>query len=443
MELAYSLFTIAAEILIVSFILVAAWAIYYELSYSEIPPGVEQPGKLRILHCLLIFSCGHLQLISGLPCSKQGKILERLGFCSEIDFIRYTQDGKKLQEDPKLFIKDLQFEDVPVRVYQPRAPSAGLRRGVIYLHGGGWMFGSISNWDSSEFKTLIQYHWKHLFSDSYDRVCRYIARESESVVVSVGYRLAPEHKYPSQFRDCLTASIHFMKTAEDYGVDSACVIISGDSVGGNLAAAVCQALVSRSNFPKPLAQILIYPGLQAIDFYLPSYQQNCAVPLLYREHVISCCLKYLEKDVSVLENVMEGSHVPLDMKLKYGRWVNPDNIPEEFKIRSYKPHLPTSYSDEVYEVAKPALETTFSPLLAEDSIVSQLPLSYILTCEYDVLRDDGLLYKKRLEDSGIPVTWYHVKDGFHGVISLFDFGILSFHSGKKAMDNIVNFLKSL
>uniref|UniRef100_A0A8C3IAD5 Alpha/beta hydrolase fold-3 domain-containing protein n=1 Tax=Chrysemys picta bellii TaxID=8478 RepID=A0A8C3IAD5_CHRPI len=411
MELAYSLFTTAAEILIVSFTLVAAWAIFYELTYSKIPPGVEQPGKLRILHCLLIISC---VLVSG------------RGLELHFHF------------DPKLFIKDLQFEDVPVRLYQPRAPSEGLRRGLIYLHGGGWMFGSISKslkgWDSSEFKTLIQCHWKHLFSDSYDRVCRYIARESESVVVSVGYRLAPEHKYPSQFRDCLTASIHFMKTAEDYGVDSACVIISGDSVGGNLAAAVCQALVSRSNFPKPLAQILIYPGLQAIDFYLPSYQQNCAVPLLYREHVINCCLKYLEKDVSVLENVMEGSHVPLDMKLKYGRWVNPDNIPEEFKIRSYKPHLPTSYSDEVYEVAKPALETTFSPLLAEDSIVSRLPLSYILTCEYDVLRDDGLLYKKRLEDSGVPVTWYHVKDGFHGVISLFDFGILSFRSVSGSLD---------
>ncbi|CAM4683724.1 unnamed protein product [Caretta caretta] len=410
MELVYFLFTIAAEILIVSFTLVAAWAIYYDLSNSEIPPGVEQPGKLRILHCLMVIVCF------------LGKIFERLGFCSEINFIRYTQDGKSLQEDPKLFIKDLQFEEVPVRVYQPRVPSVRRRRGIIYLHGGGWMFGSIN---------------------SYDRVCRYFARESESVVVSVGYRLAPEHKYPSQFRDCLTASVHFMRTAEDYGVDSACVIISGDSVGGTLAAVVCQALVSRPNFPKPLAQILIYPGLQAIDFYLPSYQQNCAVPLLYREHVIGCCLKYLEKDFSVLENVMEGTHVPLDVKQKCGRWVNPDNIPEEFKARGYKPHLPTSYSDEVYEAAKVAFETTFSPLLAEESIVSQLPLSYILTCEYDVLRDDGLLYKKRLEDSGVPVTWYHVKDGFHGVISLFDFGILSFRSGKKAMDDIVNFLKSL
>uniref|UniRef100_A0A8C0IWM0 Alpha/beta hydrolase fold-3 domain-containing protein n=1 Tax=Chelonoidis abingdonii TaxID=106734 RepID=A0A8C0IWM0_CHEAB len=382
MELAYSLFTTAAEILIVSFTLPHLY-----LPIAKTKHKKPQPIKPCALPAQWPDQ-GHLQLISGLLCSKQGKILERLGFCSEIDFIRYTQDGKKLREDPKLFIKDLQFEDVPVRVYQPRVPSAGLRRGVIYFHGGGWMFGSISNTGMG-----------------------YLGR---------WYRLAPEHKYPSQFRDCLTASIHFMKTAEDYGVDSACIIISGDSVGGNLAAAVCQALVSRSNFPKPLAQILIYPGLQAIDFYLPSYQQNCAVPLLYREHVISCCLKYLEKDVSVLENVMEGSHVPLDMKLKYGRWVNPDNIPEEFKIRSYKPHLPTSYSDEVYEVAKPALETTFSPLLAEDSIVSQLPLSYILTCEYDVLRDDGLLYKKRLEDSGVPVTWYHVKDGFHGVITFME-----------------------
>ncbi|XP_067422762.1 arylacetamide deacetylase-like 4 [Emydura macquarii macquarii] len=410
MELAYSLFTFTVEVLIVSFILVAAFAIYYDFAYSEIPPGVEQPRKLRILHCLLIMSM------------ILGKILERLGFYSEINFIRYAQERKNLGKDPKLFIQDLQFEEVPVRIYQPSALTAGQRRGLIYLHGGGWMFGSIN---------------------SYDRICRYLAKESETVVLSVGYRLAPEQKYPSQFRDCLTASVHFMRTAEDYGVDSARIIISGDSVGGTLAAAVCHALVCRTDLPKPLAQILIYPGLQAIDFYLPSYQQNHAVPILYREQVIGCCLQYLEVDSSALKNVIEGSHVPLDMKLKYGRWINPDRIPEEFKNRGYKPHLSTSYLDEVHEVVKQALEPTFSPLLTEDSIVSRLPMSYILTCEYDVLRDDGLLYKKRLEDSGVPVTWYHIKEGFHGVLYLFDYGILSFPSGKKAVDDIVNFLKSL
>uniref|UniRef100_A0A8D0GPN3 Alpha/beta hydrolase fold-3 domain-containing protein n=1 Tax=Sphenodon punctatus TaxID=8508 RepID=A0A8D0GPN3_SPHPU len=334
---------------------------------------------------------------------------------------RYTQEGKKLGEDPKLYMKDLEFANVPVRIYQPKAASANQRRGLIFFHGGGWMFGSIN---------------------SYDRVCRYIARESESVVLSVGYRLAPERKYPSQYKDCFVATAQFMMTAKDYGVDPTRIILGGDSAGGNIAASVCQALVSRPHLPKPLAQILIYPGLQAIDFCLPSYQQNRAVPILYRDDVISTALKYLNTDLSVLENVVRGSHVPIDIKEKFGKWVNADNIPNEFKVRGYKPPSPTSYLNDVYEAVKQALETTFSPLLAEDSIIRHLPQTYILTCEYDVLRDDGLLYKKRLKDNGVLVTWYHIEDGFHGVLSLFD-GFLSFPSGKKGVDNIVNFLNGL
>ncbi|NXJ91731.1 ADCL4 protein, partial [Corythaixoides concolor] len=101
---------------------------------------------------------------------------------------------------------------------------------------------------------------------SHEKLCRYIARESESVVVSVGYRLAPEHKYPAAYEDCLNATIHFMKNIEHYGVDPARIIVCGDSAGGNLAAAVSQTLAERSDLPKLRAQILIYPGLQALDF---------------------------------------------------------------------------------------------------------------------------------------------------------------------------------
>ncbi|XP_061457558.1 arylacetamide deacetylase-like 4 [Rhineura floridana] len=408
MELNYTMFVIILQILIVPFALLFAWAIYLDLSRSEIPPGIDQPMKLRILHWLMILS------------SALGKILENLCLCSEIHFIRFTQEGKKRGEDPKLNIKDLTFDGIPVRVYQPR-DARETRRGVLYFHGGGWMFGSIN---------------------SYDHVCRYIAKESDSVIVSVGYNLAPEQKYPSQFKDCLTASIHFMKSAKDYGVDPARIIISGDSVGGNLAASVCQALVTRPDVTRPLGQILIYPGLQALDFNLPSYQQNRAVPILYREHVVCTALRYLNKDLSVLESVVKGCHVPSDIKTRFGKWISSEKIPDEFKVRGYQPYSTSSFADNIYEVVKQALETTFSPLMAEEDVVNQLPKTCIITCEYDVLRDDGILYKQRLEDNGVPVTWYHIEDGFHGVISLFD-GLLSFPSGKKGVDSIVAFLKGL
>uniref|UniRef100_A0A8C3SR15 Alpha/beta hydrolase fold-3 domain-containing protein n=1 Tax=Chelydra serpentina TaxID=8475 RepID=A0A8C3SR15_CHESE len=350
-----------------------------------------------------------------------GRIFEKLGICKEVYLIRTFLYGiSPWKNDVKLFIKDLKFAKVKVRVYHPKAPSAGQRRGVLYLHGGVGQIGSM-----------------------YERVCRFIARGSDSVVVCVGYRLAPEHPYPTQFWDCLTATVHFMTTAQDYGVDPTRIIICGDSSGGTLAAAVCQTLVSRTDLPKPRAQIMLYPFLQAVDFNLPSYQQNGSVPLLLRKRTLTLGMQYLNKDLSLIKDVLEGSHVPEDLKLKFSKWLSPDNIPMEFKIRGYKPSASASYSEELHALAKPVFETTFSPLLAEDAIVRQLPETFILTCEYDVVRDDGLLYKKRLEDNGVPVTWYHAEDGFHGVLFLIDYGYISFPCGMRAMDNVVNYIKGL
>uniref|UniRef100_A0A8C8S417 Alpha/beta hydrolase fold-3 domain-containing protein n=1 Tax=Pelusios castaneus TaxID=367368 RepID=A0A8C8S417_9SAUR len=338
----------------------------------------------------------------------------------EADVIKCFMYGISPLMTTNLFIKDLKFGKVSVRVYQPKTPSAGPRRGVVYLHGGVGLFGSISK-----------------------KACRYIASRSDSVVVCVGYRLAPKHPYPTQFWDCLTATERFMTTAEEYGVDPTRIIICGDSSGGTLTAAVCQTLVNRRDLPKVRAQIMFYPFLQGLDFNLPSYQQNGSVPFLLKERSVTLGMQYLNKDVSLVKDVLDGCHVPEDLKQKFRKWLSPDNIPMEFKIRGYKPHASASYSEELHILAKPAFETIFSPLLAEDAIICQLPETFILTCEYDVVRDDGLLYKKRLEDNGVPVTWYHVEDGFHGALLLIDFGYLSFPCAKRAMSNVIKFIKSL
>ncbi|XP_056407973.1 arylacetamide deacetylase-like 4 [Hyla sarda] len=357
--------------------------------------------------------------------SIQGKILQNCLICSQLGFTRLLRDrlmARRGPEDPKLLIKDLSFEGVLVRVYQPRAQSSGGRRGVMFFHGGGWMFGSL---------------------DSYDVLCRFISKGTESVVISVKYRLAPEHRYPAAFDDCLSTTIHFLKTAEEYGVDPSSVIISGDSAGGNLTAAVCQALVVRRDVPQPLAQVLIYPAVQALDFHLPSYTQNSAVPILYRERAAFYMINYVGGDMQMMEEVLDGDHVPVELKMQFRKWLGPDNIPAEFKVRGHQPRVMTSHSEDVYEAHKEVFQTHFSPLLAEDSVIRLLPKTYILTCEFDVLRDDGILYKKRLEDNGVPVTWFHLKDGFHGIINFFDNGKLSFESGKLAVENVVNFINNV
>ncbi|NXG19586.1 ADCL4 protein, partial [Grallaria varia] len=250
----------------------------------------------------------------------------------------------------------------------------------------------------------------------YERTCRYLARKSDSVVVSVGYRLAPEHPFPAQFEDCLTATVHFLRTAQDHGVDPSRVIICGDSSGGTLTAAIAQALVNRQDLPRLRAQILIYPFLQCVDFNLPSYQQNGRIPILFKERTLTMGLKYINKDLSFISEIVKGRHVSKDLRLKYQKWVSPDYIPQEFKRRGYKPSPTHSSLEEIHEYYKPVFDPIFSPLLAEDSVVAQLPEAFILTCEFDVLRDDGLLYKKRLEDHGIKVTWCHLQEGFHGTV---------------------------
>ncbi|NWW88292.1 ADCL4 protein, partial [Rhynochetos jubatus] len=159
---------------------------------------------------------------------------------------------------------------------------------------------------------------------AYERTCRYLTKKSNSVVVSVGYRLAPEYPYPAQFEDCVTATIHFMRTAQDYGVDPSRIIICGDSSGGTLTAAVAQALGNRRDLPKLRAQILIYPYSQCVDFNLPSYQQNKRIPILLKERTISLGLKYLNKDLSLMEPIFKGCHIPEDLKQKYQKWVSSD-----------------------------------------------------------------------------------------------------------------------
>ncbi|XP_010122963.1 PREDICTED: arylacetamide deacetylase-like 4 [Chlamydotis macqueenii] len=397
-----------AIILAVVMVFVAI-AFYYEHPKAVIPHGFSERQKLYIFHYILNFGIG------------LAKFLEKLGITSEVYFMRVVMDGIPPLRDKHLLIKDLRFEKVKVRIYQPKISTTGQRRGILYFHGGAGQFGSIR---------------------AYERTCRYFAGKSNSVVVSVGYRLAPEHPYPAQFEDCLTATIHFMRTAQDYGVDPSRIIICGDSSGGTLTAAVAQALVNRRDLPKLRAQILIYPFLQGVDFNLPSYQQNGGVPILLKERTLAFGLKYLNKDLSIMKAMFKCCYIPEDLQLKYQKWVSPDYIPHEFKARGYKPSTLHPFSKEIYTQAKPVFDTVFSPLLAEDSVIARLPEAFILTCEFDVLRDDGLLYKKRLEDHGIKVTWCHLQEGFHGTIFLaLCGGIMTFRSGNKGLEKIVNFLR--
>src|SRR5436305_1872757 len=129
---------------------------------------------------------------------------------------------------------------IPVRIYRPA--TAGPVPTIVFFHGGGFVIGDI---------------------ETHDDHGRLLCRDVEAVVVSVDYRLAPEHKFPAGFEDCLAATRWAADNIASLGGDAGRLAVAGDSAGGNLAAAV--ALAARDHDLSLRAQLLIYPGVDFVD----------------------------------------------------------------------------------------------------------------------------------------------------------------------------------
>ncbi|XP_014691742.1 arylacetamide deacetylase-like 3 isoform X1 [Equus asinus] len=389
---------------------VGLWVVCSQLLTADIPAAVGHPLKLWVLHCLL-------ELLM-----TWGRIFEKLRICSMPEFVRFVHDLQPLKKDPDVRVTDLRYGTIPVRLYQPKASSCTLRRGIVFYHGGGGILGSLNTHHS---------------------ICCHLSKESDAVLLAVGYRKLPQHKSPVPVSDCLAATIRFLKSLKTYGVDPARVVVCGESAGGAAAAIICQNLVDSPDLPKIRAQILIYPTLQCLDFQSPSYQQNKNIPLLSLSFLFYCLCSYLDISPSWKSTVLKGAHLPAEVWEKYRKWIGVENIPERFKKRGYRWMPREPLNEDAYQEAKFMLDLANSPLLAEDEVVSRLPEACIVSCEYDLLRDHSLLYKKRLEDLRVPVTWHHMEDGFHGVFTTFDMGFLSFPCSSRIMNAVVHFLKGL
>ncbi|KAM4872889.1 arylacetamide deacetylase-like 4 [Thomomys bottae] len=334
------------------------------------------------------------------------------GFCQ---FLQCLLPSRK---DPDVLVTNLRFGTINVRLFRPKAVSSSPRRGIVYYHGGGAVIGGL---------------------DVYQDMCNFLVKKTDSVLLLVGYRKLPGYHYPVLFQDCITATIHFLKTVKLYGVDPARVVVSGDSMGATAVAVVTQALVGKTDIPKLRAQILIYPMVQGINFQLPSFQQNRNVPFLFTD-ILTCFQQYLRIDSSWKDAMMKGACIPAHMWEKYKKWLSSDNLPKRFRNKDYQPEIFAPFNEAAHLETRHIFDVANAPLIADDQIMAQLPEALMVTCEWDVLRDDGLLYKKRLEDQGVPVTWYHAEDGFHGCLALFDKVLVCFPSSRKVMTAILKFL---
>jgi acetyl esterase len=242
--------------------------------------------------------------------------------------------------------------DIPIRTYRPEAD--GPLPTVVFFHGGGFVIGDL---------------------DTHDDHTRLICHDVEAVVVSVDYRLAPEHPFPAGFEDCLAATHWVADHIAEFGGNADRIAVAGDSAGGNLAAAV-SLVIAKEGGPKLAAQPLIYPG---VDF---------------------------RDDDSLHASRIENGE---------GLFLTADDM------RWFRNH----YLHDEAHIDDPRA----SVLLAPD--LTGLPPAIVGTGEYDPLRDEGEAYAKALEDAGVKVVLHRYDGLIHG---FFGMGIWSPASGAAAKD---------
>lgn len=228
--------------------------------------------------------------------------------------------------------------EIPVRIYSPA--EGGVRPVFVLIHGGGWVIGDL---------------------DTHDAVARAAAVQADAVVVSVDYRLAPEHPYPAAVEDCWAALQWVHEHAAEIGGDPGRLAVGGDSAGGNLSAVMAQ--LARDNGIDLAFQVLWYPAT-TFDTTLPSMVENAEAPVLDF------------KTVGALS-----------------KWYLGDTNPA---------------------TAGP----TLVPARAEN--FEGLAPAFIGTAQFDPLRDDGAKYAELLRDAGVPVQLHNAPTLIHGYLGYAD-----------------------
>ena len=191
-------------------------------------------------------------------------------YLSRRHFTEPAQEPVSLSRDHRLAQGD---SEIVVREIRPAQASADqVLPALIYLHGGGWMVGSI---------------------DSHDGACRALSNAAGCAVFSVDYRLAPEHRFPAAYDDALAAHAWLLKRASELRIAPERIAVAGDSAGGNLAAAACLGLRGQPN--APVFQLLIYPTT-VMRTDTPSYQAHAEGRGLTRAGMAAYMSAYLGPD---------------------------------------------------------------------------------------------------------------------------------------------------
>ncbi|XP_078522892.1 arylacetamide deacetylase-like [Lissotriton helveticus] len=358
--------------------------------YKPLPENTEERWKMTLLSWIF----GPVALVA--------EFSDMLGLVDYMDIMKLVIPFRNVPaiSDENVTVTKTTFNNVPVHLYYSKKSSNAQRRAMIYFHGGGWCMGSPA-------------------MEPYDLLARWVAHKLNAVVVSVDYRLAPAHHFPAPFEDAYAVTKYFLqkRILRLYNVDPGRVCVSGDSAGGNLAAAVTQQLQEDSEVDvKPKVQALIYPALQNIDLDTPSYRDNSDMPGLSRKGMARFWSTYFATDKSLIKAMGSNIHITSESNnlIKFANWSN--LLPEELK-KDHVYHSPKDGRSEFLKKYPQITDPRAAPLLVDDDNLSKLPLTYILTCMYDVLRDDGFMYAARLKQAGVQVMHDHYDNAFHGMMA--------------------------
>ena len=235
--------------------------------------------------------------------------------------------------------QDLEADGVPVRLYWPADAGEGPYAVLLWIHGGGFVMGSI---------------------DGYDAVARALCSRTGCLVVSIGYRLAPENPYPAQVEDSLAAATWVRANIAELGGDPGRMVVAGDSAGGTLCAVLGHQLHGVFRL-----QVLLYP-MTDLTMSQPSIEENADGYLLTRNACDSFRSQYL------------GEYADLKDPLA-------------------------------------------SPLFADETQLAGAPPALVVTAELDPLRDEGEAYAARLQEAGVPVDLVRFDGMIH---AFFAFGAM-------------------
>lgn len=239
--------------------------------------------------------------------------------------------------DHRIMVED---RNIQVRIFRPKKNE--ISKTLIFFHGGGWVTGNI---------------------DSYTKVCANMANQTRHTVISVDYRLAPEHPFPAGVEDCYHVTRELFLNPSILQCKQCDITLIGDSAGGNLAAVVSLMARDRGEF-LPSKQILIYPSTYN------DHSENSPFP-------------------SVVEN-------------------GKDYILTSKRIQDYM--------DMYVENEEDRCSPYVAPILSRN--LAKQPDTLIITAEYDPLRDEGEAYGDRMKEFGNHVQTYRMKDALHGFITL-------------------------